>query len=234
MKLIKPKELNPLIPIKFRKYAGFYPYMIPIFGKMYFGRIKRILKVFTEINKDFSKVLEVGGGFGLFSSNFKLNFPESEVYLLDLYSNEIMNIIENILTTHFKIFLKYDFECDIQKKTSFEDQSFDLIFALDILEHIPDPESALDEIIRLLKKGGYLFISVPTEVKILDLIRKIYSKIEFIETNPHWNGIIKSEREFFNCLKEKNFNIKWQTKYPYNFLPKMFSYDIFYLIQKGM
>lgn len=232
MELIKPREINPLIPSKYRKYAGFYPYMIPIFGKMYFGRIKNIIELFTKSNKNFPKVLEVGGGFGVFSSNFKLNFPKSEVHIVDLYPEDIMRVVKNIMTTKFGIELKYLFGCDIQKKTQYRDQSFDLIFALDMLEHVPDANKALDELIRLLRRGGYLFISVPTEVKLLKLIRMIYNKIIPINVNPHWNGLIKSEKEFFNCFKKKQIKIKWCQKYPFKSFPKMFSYDIFYIIQK--
>ena len=110
-----------------------------------------------------------------------------------------MNVIKRILTNEFNLELEYLFECDIQKKIPYKKNTFDLIFALDILEHIPDANKALDELVRLLRSGGLLFISVPAEVKLLSLIRKIYSKIEPIENNPHWNGIIKSEQEFFNC-----------------------------------
>jgi SAM-dependent methyltransferase len=40
--------------------------------------------------------------------------------------------------------------------------SFDLVAALDVLEHIEDDESALRALLRLVKPGGYVFITVPT------------------------------------------------------------------------
>ncbi len=52
--------------------------MIPIFGLMYFGRIKKIIKQIFYMNKKFPKVLDVGGGFGLFSANFKKNFQREK------------------------------------------------------------------------------------------------------------------------------------------------------------
>jgi len=57
--------------------------MIPLFGKMYFGRIQNIIKTFLQFQKKFPKVLDIGGGLGLFSLNFKLNFPKSNVYILE-------------------------------------------------------------------------------------------------------------------------------------------------------
>lgn len=43
----------------------------------------------------------------------------------------------------------------------FADESFDVIVCSEVLEHIPDYETALDEIERILKPGGTLAASVP-------------------------------------------------------------------------
>ncbi|KKM78204.1 hypothetical protein LCGC14_1362360 [marine sediment metagenome] len=232
MKKVTPKVFRSYIPKRFHLYSGFGPYIIPLFGKMYFGRIKRIIKFFLKFDLKFSKVLEVGGGFGLFSTNFKLNFPESDFYLLDLYPYDVFKAVENAIKTKLNLKINYLFECDIQKKTTFKDNSFDLIFALDVLEHLEDSNLALNELIRITKQEGLIFISVPTEGKLIQIFRRLYNKVKTVETNPHWLGKIKSEKEFYQCLKNLRVNILWKKRYPYNFLPKVFSYDIFYLIQK--
>jgi len=46
-------------------------------------------------------------------------------------------------------------------KLPFADNSFDLIVCSEVLEHIPDYESVLAEIDRVLKPGGQLAVSVP-------------------------------------------------------------------------
>jgi SAM-dependent methyltransferase len=43
----------------------------------------------------------------------------------------------------------------------FEDASFDLVICSEVLEHIPDDESAVAEIIRVLKPNRLLVVSVP-------------------------------------------------------------------------
>jgi SAM-dependent methyltransferase len=43
----------------------------------------------------------------------------------------------------------------------FPDASFDLVALFDVIEHIPDDKRALDEVRRVLKPGGHVFISVP-------------------------------------------------------------------------
>jgi len=43
----------------------------------------------------------------------------------------------------------------------FPDNTFDLVVAMDLVEHLDNDQSALDEMHRVCKDGGYLFITVP-------------------------------------------------------------------------
>ncbi|WP_298859452.1 class I SAM-dependent methyltransferase [uncultured Sulfitobacter sp.] len=42
----------------------------------------------------------------------------------------------------------------------YEDQSFDVVMAAHVLEHLPDPQRALAEMVRVLRPGGMVFICV--------------------------------------------------------------------------
>lgn len=203
--------------------------MIPIFGKMYFGRIKNILKFFIQSGQKFANVLDIGGGLGLFSLNFKLNFPESDIFILDYSLHEG---IKEILTKNPTLRVNDYIKADIQEETPFHDDTFDLIFALDILEHVKNPSIAIDEILRILKKNGLLFISVPTESILLRLVRNLIGTVKNIQVKPHWVGLVKNEKDFFKILQDKNIRFIFKRKFPYKILPRIFSYDIFYLIQK--
>lgn len=46
------------------------------------------------------------------------------------------------------------FQCEDLQKTTFEDESFDLIITSDVMEHIPDPWAAYRDMARTLKPGG--------------------------------------------------------------------------------
>lgn len=55
---------------------------------------------------------------------------------------------------------RIDLVCDITAIPE-PDASFDAILCSEVLEHIPDPNKALDEFARLLKPGGKLILTVP-------------------------------------------------------------------------
>jgi len=58
----------------------------------------------------------------------------------------------------------------------FPDQQFDLVILQDVIEHLPKPQEALNEIYRVLKTGGLLYFSTPNR----------WSPLNFI-SDPHWN-----------------------------------------------
>ena len=64
------------------------------------------------------------------------------------------------------------------EKLSFEDEYFDYVFFSAGLEHVRDKEKATDEMVRVMKKGAYAYVAVPTKVsKIYGLPRYIYYKL---------------------------------------------------------
>ena len=46
----------------------------------------------------------------------------------------------------------------------FADDSFDRIIASEVMEHVPDDRAALDELVRVLRPGGTIAITVPAEL----------------------------------------------------------------------
>jgi SAM-dependent methyltransferase len=62
-------------------------------------------------------------------------------------------------TVHTNEYL--DFECDLTQPLPFPDQRFDTVILSDVLEHIPEPETLLSEIARMLSPSGKVLITVP-------------------------------------------------------------------------
>ena len=53
------------------------------------------------------------------------------------------------------------FEVADLRRLPFGDGEFDLIVSFETIEHVPDPETVLDELARVLKPGGLLLVSTP-------------------------------------------------------------------------
>lgn len=64
---------------------------------------------------------------------------------------------------------------DLNQKTPFPDESFDLILAVEIIEHIEAPRAFLREIFRLLRPGGLAVITTPN-------ISSLPSRLFFLAT----------------------------------------------------
>ncbi|MCB9978512.1 MAG: class I SAM-dependent methyltransferase [Rhodospirillales bacterium] len=54
-----------------------------------------------------------------------------------------------------------DIVADVCDLSMMQAGSFDAVFMLEVLEHVKTPQAALDEIYRVLKPGGALFLSTP-------------------------------------------------------------------------
>ncbi|MCP4726490.1 MAG: class I SAM-dependent methyltransferase [bacterium] len=61
---------------------------------------------------------------------------------------------------------------DIQK-TVIKDRSQDFVICWDVLEHLNEPEKALDNLINMIKENGYVIIGLPNLMSLKGIITKI-------------------------------------------------------------
>ncbi len=59
---------------------------------------------------------------------------------------------------------------DVSEGIPFPDASFDHVFCIEVLEHVPNPFGAIAEIRRVLKNDGVLVLSVPNPYHVKELI----------------------------------------------------------------
>lgn len=59
---------------------------------------------------------------------------------------------------------------DVSEGIPFADGSFDHVFCIEVLEHVPNPYGALTDMHRVLRPGGVLVLSVPNPYHVKELI----------------------------------------------------------------
>lgn len=76
--------------------------------------------------------------------------------ILPQYEREAMNLAKK-----FGCSSRFNFVCASASELPYPDNTFDTIIMNDFMEHTSDPEGALTEAVRLIKKGGLIFINFP-------------------------------------------------------------------------
>jgi ubiquinone/menaquinone biosynthesis C-methylase UbiE len=84
----------------------------------------------------------------------------------------------------------------------FEDASFDRVICSEVLEHLPNDQQAVRELIRVLKEDGAMAISVPTY-----LTEAIYWKISKDYSHPGGHIRKYKRRDIINLLQKNNLTI---------------------------
>ena len=122
---------------------------LAIYDKMRTYRMERFAKERVNLLKKYKKkgmLIDFGCGTGWFLE-----------YARNHYKVAGFEPTEN-LAKFTSDLLKIQIESDVRK---FKDNSFDIITAFDVIEHVAEPRKTFQEFFRLLKKDGILLIYTP-------------------------------------------------------------------------
>jgi len=147
---------------------------------------------------------------------------------LDLYFKEVCGLDINItvaeeIVRHFDLKNIQLIEKDILA-SGLNDNSFDIIFAARSLEHFKAQEKLLKELKRLLRKGGLLVFSSPTESLFYELGRKVFG---YVKPSDHYFSVFEIAdyaSQLFDLVSYENG--------PFKILPGMFSVYVVYVFKK--
>lgn len=142
------------------------------------------------------KVLEIGPGLGEFESFLNKN----KIYDIDIIDND--NSILDYVSGKYKV--KNNFLSNDLSKIEKKFRNYDLIFLMQVLEHIPVAsfESVMRILFAHLNKNGYLIIIVPNANNPLGLIER-YADLQ------HTNAFTtQSLKDLVNLANLKNCQIE--------------------------
>lgn len=149
------------------------------------SKIIPLVDKFTQyIDKDEINLLDVGGGAGLILSEISTYIEESHGIKVNKYTLDLSPGILEIQRKNNPS-LKRALNEDICK-TSLADKEIDLTLMIDLLEHIPTPTEALEEVKRISK---FVIFKVPLEdnlhLRTWDFIRRGKIRKNAVETVGH-------------------------------------------------
>lgn len=118
-------------------------------------RVKKVLGFLRGIY--FESLLDIGSGRGVFLIPLMEAFPHISVKSVDILPKRV-EMLEDIRDGGVKRLEV--FEADICH-APFTDESVDVVTMLEVLEHIPDVESAIRNAVRIAK--DYIVVTVPSK-----------------------------------------------------------------------
>lgn len=85
----------------------------------------------------------------------------------------------------------------------FENDSFDLVCAFDVLEHVEDDVSAMQEIKRVCKREGFICLTVPADRKLWsahDVVNRHFRRYQLADFKALGKSMHPRYISYFNCF----------------------------------
>ncbi len=122
--------------------------------------VNRAIRDFASSNTDSKTILDAGSGFGQYSYRMCRINRTWQILGLDLKKEQIddCNKFFTAIKASDNVSFKY---ADLTKYNSAN--TYDLILAVDVMEHIEEDRLVFDNFFSSLKKGGWLIISTPSD-----------------------------------------------------------------------
>lgn len=147
-------------------------------------RFKEVNKIITPIS---GNILNIGCHSGLFTEKIIRKTSVKGVYGIDVSKSAIEKAKKRIPKGHFQV-------ADAHK-LPFTNNTFNAVFCLEVLEHVDYPDQVILEIKRVLKKGGYGVILVPTDTLLFKLIWFLWNLKYKVWFHTHVQSFTNSKLE---------------------------------------
>lgn len=132
---------------------------------------RRFEEVGKLIEPTGGKILDIGSADGVFTKVILDRSNADKIYGIDVLKSSV-----EWAKKHWKNNKHLSFTVGDAHKLKYGSSQFDAVFALEVLEHVFDPQDVLKEVKRILKKGGYAVFLVPTDNLLFRMIWFVWLK----------------------------------------------------------
>lgn len=157
-------------------------------------RFKEVLSVVDPLD---GNIADLGCHSGLFTEKIVNVVKPKEIYGVDISKVAIERAKKRIKGGNFLV-------GDIQK-LPLKNNYFDAVFCLEVLEHVDYPKVVLKEMYRIMKRGGYGLVLVPTDNFIFKIVWFLWNLRYPVWKHVHVQSFEHSTLE--SLIKETGFRI---------------------------
>lgn len=197
---------------KFKPLHKFNPIRLSFFKQeicKFFVRDENLLTPFTEL-----KILDIGCGGGLVAE--PISRLGADLTAIDASQKNI-----NIAKIHGeKSGLKIDYQCASAEELASQNQQFDVVLALEIIEHVADVEKFIEACAKLVKPNGLLFVATLNRTAKSLLMAKFGVEyiLRWLPIGTHdWRKFLKPS-EIENIAKNQQIELKKIQGFSYNLI----------------
>jgi SAM-dependent methyltransferase len=175
----------------------------------YFRAVESLLgEMLKHIKNKNLKMIELGCGEGFSTERIRKFLPKG----VDFYASEyVPALVPKAQKRNPGVKIVQESVYELKHK----DKTFDVVFLLEVLEHLDYPDKALLEIKRVLKDDGVLILGVPREPlwRFLNMLRGKYLG-DFGNTTGHLNHwstytLTKYIEKYFGQVISKRTPVPW-------------------------
>ena len=155
------------------------------------------------------EVLDVGCADGVFTKVILENTKARKIIGVDVLESSI-----NWAKKHWRTNKRMKFLVADVHKLPFNNNTFDAVFSLEMLEHIYKPRNALKEIKRVMKRGGYGIFLVPSESNLFKIVWFLWHfsgrmvwKDTHIQTYRNDRLVYACQKVGLKVVESKKFNL---------------------------
>lgn len=148
----------------------------------------------------YGDILEIGTGKG----HFALSLAKEGYNFVSIDISDQEQSFARSNLEYFGLSKQVDFRIENAENLSFEDNSFDIIFSVNVFHHLKDPFKVLDELIRVISFEGKIILSDFTKEGL-----KVIDKVHQAEGRRH-SDVPADFKKIGKYLLNKGFRVEAQ------------------------